>query len=148
MNIIFDLDDTLSDASARAYLVETKPPQWDKFNAAANEDPPIRTTVRLARALYEAGHYIAIWTGRSREHRASTIQWLRTHGVPFNELRMRPVGDYMPSATLKLDWLTDWRRQNREPDLIIDDNDRTIQAFRQAGILAFTTANPRLVFRR
>lgn len=99
MNIVFDLDNTLSDASHREHLVRNEPKQKDEFHRQSKYDFPIMHAFKLMYALavvedplYHDGRLlnrIEIWSGRregkEREIVHATMDWLRTH-CPYRDL--------------------------------------------------------------
>ena len=137
MNVIFDLDGTLSDTRHRRHFLQRDPKDWKLFNRASIGDPPIEAVVVLARLLHFAGHRIEIWTGRDQAYRAATLEWLRVHRIRFDQLRMRPTGDHREDTVLKASWLDeiDWR-----PDLVFEDRTRMVQWWRSRGIRCLQVA--------
>lgn len=47
---------------------------------------PIPENIRKINRLYEAGHYIIIYTARHPEDELPTRQWLKKHGVKYHRL--------------------------------------------------------------
>ena len=137
MNLIFDLDGTLSDSGHRQHFLQRDPKDWQLFNRACIGDPPVQPIVSIAQALQLAGHPVEIWTGRDEAYRAATREWLRIHSIEFRRLRMRPTGDYREDTVLKASWLDeiDWR-----PDLVFEDRSRMVQWWRSRGIRCLQVA--------
>jgi len=104
--VLFDLDNTLSDARHRWPLITQATPDWDAFESECNMDPPILPTIQIARYFDSWNHKVWIWTGRSDNVKGKTIQWLNHHNVPFDQLLMRPHGNHQGTASLKESWLT------------------------------------------
>ena len=125
--VIVDLDDTLSDARWRAPLWG----RWDEFYAEAHLDKPILPLVRMVRAMTICGMRVVVLTAREERFRQTTVAWLVRHGIYAEEVRMRPEGNFMGSAELKLFLTTDiWDRI----ELVIDDREDVLVAFRALGV--------------
>jgi hypothetical protein len=125
--IVVDLDDTLSDARWRMPLWG----RWDEFYAEAHLDKPIVPLVRMVRAMTICGMRVVVLTAREERFRPVTVFWLCCHGIYADEVRMRPEGNFMGSAELKL-FLTQDIRDKIE--LVIDDREDVCVAFRSLGI--------------
>jgi hypothetical protein len=88
--------------------------------------------------LANATYTIIACTGRSEAQRKPTEAWLRERGIDhFETILMRPNGDNTPDHQLKLR-LVDEHFGSREAaleavDFILDDRDRVVEAFRDAG---------------
>lgn len=150
MKVVFDLDGTLANAEKRVnqYLVCPKMGyphkrvdkiDWDAFFEACDEDEPIVPNLAVLHALYDAGHKVEIWTGRSDMVRVKTEQWLLMHGVPQSviaSMRMRPYKDHQPDDTLKSYWMD----IAGTPDLVFEDRDRVIKMYREAGVTVHQVA--------
>lgn len=134
---VFDLDGTLADLTHRLHHINDlngKARNWDDFFDACEQDAPILWTIGLLNMLrYEGG--ILVLSGRSAKVRAKTERWLRTHGVAFDHLVMRPEGCHEPDETLKLRMLKDFLWENKHYDLqfIVDDRQKVVDAWRAAG---------------
>ena len=148
MNIVFDLDDTLSDTEHRQHFVEGAERDFESFHAAAINDKPIEPMRELFVAMKhfvlprEVGgrankfNHIEIWTGRNEKWRADTVRWLQLHGMLPHRLRMRADGDFRPDTVVKGEWLAEFRRNGTDIDLIFDDRAKSIAFWRGRGILA------------
>lgn len=144
--IIFDLDGTLADIAHRRPLVDKQRrggPQWEEFFMACVRDAPIGPTVRLFRALHDAGKQLQIWSGRSDAVRAQTDAWLERWvyaGRAPVPLRMRPAGDTTPDVELKEGWLHAALAEGDFIDLVIDDRQRVVDMWRRRGIVCLQCA--------
>jgi phosphoserine phosphatase len=70
---IFDLDGTLALIEHRRHLVEGERKDWPAFFAACVDDAPNPPVIRTLQALRTAGAEIWIWSGRSDEVKAQTV---------------------------------------------------------------------------
>jgi hypothetical protein len=60
---------------------------------------------------------------------------MRLNQISFYEqLRMRPVGDYRDDAVLKEQWLNEARVLGKAPDIVFDDRQRVVDMWRRNGI--------------
>ena len=111
----------------------------DPFTSSPDNEKTCQTcegskVIRTLQALRKAGAECWIWSGRSDECKAATVEWLQRHGCfgfPTNVLwawpfgaperfRMRKAGDYTPDDVLKESWydtmsLDDKRRRRHRP---------------------------------
>jgi phosphoglycolate phosphatase-like HAD superfamily hydrolase len=142
MNVIFDLDGTLSDATAREHFLKQDPPDWQSFFFACGSDRPVEPMIALLKALdfdnaarpESQRHFISIWTGRPERLRDVTVRWLKRHGIRLtmlHELRMRDDDDYTAGYELKRRWL---HEQRDMPDLVFEDNPDDVAMWREEGI--------------
>jgi hypothetical protein len=77
------------------------------------------------------GLTVVIVTAREERFRPCTVSWLTRNGIYAEEVRMRPDGNFMGSAELKV-FLTQDIRDRIE--LVIDDREDVLLAFRAMGI--------------
>jgi phosphoglycolate phosphatase-like HAD superfamily hydrolase len=147
---IFDLDGTLANAEHRLHHIQGEQKDWRAFFAACGEDEPIQQTIATFRALRDGGAECWIWTGRSDEVEAQTVQWLRKHGVldlidrisgAPERLTMRKAGDHTPDHKLKFGWLADLEPpERRRLTAVFEDRDAVVRMWRDAGVTCFQVA--------
>lgn len=80
--VIFDIDGTLMDHTHRLPLIAQGRPggkDWKAFHAACCDDPPIKATCLVARALYRANVPLIFITGRAEFQRKATQRSLIQH---------------------------------------------------------------------
>ena len=146
MDILVDVDDTLSDTRWRSHLI--KEHGWDAFYGAAGADTPIRPIVDLVKII-GAHHPIIINTSRPEKWRSLTMTWLMKHGIDAIDVIMRKPSDFRKAPEVKFenamayyDTVIDYSKP-LEPKrdqlaervgLVIDDNLGVIQKFRGIGI--------------
>lgn len=154
---IFDLDGTLALIEHRRHFVDGTDGKkdWRAFFAACVDDVPNTPVIRTLQALRRSGAEVWIWSGRSDEVKAETVEWLQRHGCfgfptdvlwawPFGapeRFRMRKAGDHQDDVTLKRGWLSEieppeWNRLTA----VFDDRDRVVQMWRDAGVPCFQVA--------
>jgi phosphoglycolate phosphatase-like HAD superfamily hydrolase len=128
---VFDIDGVLADVRHRLHLVAGRPKDWDRFFAAAADDPPLATGVQLARASAQDCEVVYL-TGRPERCRADTVAWLDRHGLPPGELKMRRGRDFRPSRVAKLELLRRLAR-TRTVAVAVDDDAQVCDAYERAG---------------
>jgi predicted kinase len=88
---IFDIDGTL------AQMVDRGPFEWSRVG----EDNPVPAIVELAQMVKEAGRELIIFSGRDGVCEPETRAWLKEHKVPYDQLHMRPEGNYEKDYIIK-----------------------------------------------
>ncbi len=151
MDVIFDLDGTLADVTARVHFV-VRPPEWDDterglwrsdwkgFFAGIPEDEPVGPLVLTAVALHAAGHRIVLCSGRDTEHEQPTRDWLARHGVPFHALYLRRAGDNRADDVVKRELLAAMRGDGYDPVLVFDDRASVVAMWRAQGLICAQVA--------
>lgn len=165
MEIVFDLDGTLSDTDAALPPdFDFDAPDWPAFYAAIPFAEPIRPMLGLLRSLLrDRRNRIEIWTARDEgaggENRHATLRWLEVQAVRVASpawardawqnlrsgevvaLRMRPFGDERPSEVLKAEWLADARAAGHGVDVVFEDREPLARMFRAAGVVVCQVAS-------
>ncbi len=138
--MIWDLDGTLSNDSARAHFVEVEQGRardWRSYFDAIEQDPPIAASMEVLRAMHAAGIRILFLTGRPEHTRPKTERWLKANGLTdYDALVMRPGGDFRAAGYFKMETVG---RLRRDYELVCAFEDRidVAEAFRQAGVPVF-----------
>ena len=142
---VFDIDGCCIDYSPRLHLLN---PQDNNaaFHAAHGMDVPIPAGVAVYSALMRSSLNIVFLTSRHESHRDYTAEQLRTlfgadllHSCRAS-LLMRQDSDKEPDPVFKLKALA---REGIHPsDVLIafDDRPSIVAAYREAGIVAYQTA--------
>lgn len=145
---IFDLDGTLALIEHRRHFVEGDTKDWRAFFAACVDDAPNWPVIFTLQRLRSFGADCWVWSGRSDEVRAETIEWLQRHkcldGRTLrwgNPVKMRAAGDHQPDEKLKAAWLAEMTAQDRRRLVaIFEDRDRMVKLWRDNGICCFQVA--------
>lgn len=151
---IFDLDGTLALIQHRRHFVERErgKQDWKAFYAACVDDQPNAPVIRVMESLRRFAD-IWIFSGRSDEVRASTVDWLVQHtsfarsdfDCAFGTqdvLTMRAEGDYTPDDVLKRQWLDSMLPDDRVRLVaVFDDRSRVVRMWRDAGVTCFQVAD-------
>ena len=128
---IVDLDGVVADVRHRLRHIEKRPKDWDAFFDAARHDPPHAEGIAVVQRL-EQDHEVVYLTGRPERCRADTERWLDEHGIGGHELLMRSPRDRRPAAVVKVEILRR-RAAGRTIGIVVDDDDRVVEAMRRAG---------------
>ncbi len=131
---VFDIDGVVADVRHRVHHLEGRHRSWTGFFRAADRDPLLAEGARLVADLRRE-HDIVWLTGRPEWLRAVTTDWLRSNGLPADELHLRPDHDYRPAPRYKLDVLRRLRSRGIAA-VIDDDDDEVIRAALAAGFPA------------
>lgn len=154
MFVVFDLDGTLRDPKNRVdqYITGQQEIDWDAFFLACDTDTPIAQTISVLKSLILDGHRVEIWSGCCEIAREKSKQWLRAQDVetydpeclkqfsrsPFAiPLIMRKRGDRTDDDELKPSWV----ELRGRPDLVFEDRNRVVEAWRKMGIMTFHVAD-------
>jgi phosphoglycolate phosphatase-like HAD superfamily hydrolase len=132
--VVLDIDGVLADVRHRLHYLATRPKNWERFFAAAKNDPVLEVGAEFAKQAATT-HEIIYLTGRPDRLRAATQAWLDQQQLPPGRLVMRPEGDRRPSAVVKLHELRKLRRESAV-ELLVDDDPSVIEAARAAGFTA------------
>lgn len=142
MIVAFDLDGTLANIEHRLYLIDKRDgskPDWRSFYRSCVNDTPIHTLIRVAEAMWNAGHTIEVWSGRSDEVRPETEEWLGNAGVQYHTLRMRKAADKRKDCVVKAEWF-DALEPHERPVLAFDDRQQVVDFWRSRGVLCCQVA--------
>ena len=149
--VIFDLDGTLALIDKRR-AISTKDNgkmDWDTFFDPKNIhlDLPNTPVIKMAQMLKSQGFMIVIFSGRSKATKDATIQWLNTHDVPFDVIKMRPADQfsgghwhYMKDSDLKQHWLDDLIPNKDDIFAVFDDRNQVVDMWRSNGLQVFQVA--------
>jgi hypothetical protein len=138
--VIFDIDGTLSDCSARRGHLMGEDKNWAGFNKDMGDDPPNAPVVRLARTLKAAGNAIVLCSGRKDQFRRLTEVWLACHDIPCDRLYMRETWDNRKDSIVKGELLSVILRDGFKPWLVVDDRSLVVKVWREAGLTCLQCA--------
>lgn len=142
MRVVFDMDGTLANNSAREHLARAaagtfgskteKSEAWERFHAGIPNDKPIQSVMETLIALFEVGHVIEVWTARPEKYRLATNAWMTNYDlhVCVSKLRMRPEGEWCRSSELKVKWF-----RETPVDLVFEDHPDTVAQLRALGCI-------------
>lgn len=140
MDIIIDLDGTLTDCRHRLHHLETK--DWNAFFAGMFDDPPNPAVLALALTLDDAHHNIIYCSGRPEKYRVVTKKWLIKYQLPCDALYMRKDGDFRSDDIVKFELLNTIKEDGFTPSFVIDDRPSVVNMWRRHGLPVFQYLNP------
>lgn len=103
--VIVDLDGTLVDVEEILHHVDGQERDFHAFHAASADSPARPEVVEAVRAAHAAGRAVLVVTSREFVWRDLSLDWLRDHDVPHDQLVMRVVGDYRADHVVKAEML-------------------------------------------
>ncbi|MCL4297036.1 MAG: polynucleotide kinase [Anaerolineae bacterium] len=136
--VIFDIDGTLADISARQHHLLKKPKDWEAFFQGMARDKPIAPMLRLCNTLYEAGFQIILCSGRPEKYREETETWLSRYGVKCHALLLRPSNDRRSDVVIKREMLHTIERSRIA--FIVEDRSRVVNMWREEGFICLQCA--------
>jgi phosphoglycolate phosphatase-like HAD superfamily hydrolase len=136
--VIFDIDGTLADISAREHHVKKRPKNWKGFFEGMSGDVPIVPILNLCNTLYEAGFEIILFTGRPEDYRKDTEEWLDKHKVKYHSLFMRGSRDMRDDTIVKKEMLEHINK--KKIAFIVEDRNRVVQMWRDEGYICLQCA--------
>jgi len=123
--VIMDIDGTLADMKGLR-----GPYDWQNVHL----DRPIKHVVDYARYIVNnTFHDLIIFSGRDSECRYKTAQWLKDHGINYDELYMRPEGSTINDSILKEQMYMDHVHDIYNVDHIVDDRKQVCLMWESMG---------------
>jgi hypothetical protein len=121
-------------------------PDWSAFYQKCIHDAPNWPVIGTFLQLYSCGCDCRIWSGRSDEVQAQTIEWLHVylsllpHHIA-NILKMRPSEDFTPDDQLKRKWLHLMDPKDRARlAAVFDDRNKVVDMWRAENVTCFQVA--------
>lgn len=119
--VIVDVDGTLANMTTRG------PFDWNRVG----EDEVNEPIADLVRFLSDNGKSIIIFTGRDGSCLEETKQWLDRHQIPFDDIFIRPEGNYQKDNIIKKNLFEENIRGKYFVEFVIDDRDQVIDMWRK-----------------
>jgi len=129
--VIFDLDGTLVDVEDYEALHKTKNEEFRRVAENADAFPHMVAKAKEAR---QKGRDIVILTARYAHYRKDTQEWLAKHGIPYDQLFMRPIGNEEKDKKVKKEILEDRILPHFDVKKAYDDKKKNVKMFRKEGI--------------
>ena len=129
------MDGSLCDTSSVVHLIEGDDKDYAAFHTASADCPPRAEVVEAARAEHASGRAILVVTSREFSWRDLTLDWLVRHGVPYDAVYLRIVGDYRKDVAIKKDILDQIRADGFEVLSAWDDKPAVIELWRDNDIV-------------
>ena len=125
----FDVDSTLTaDPYGPMPVIKDK----DHYFDLARDFPANEAVAELARLLHSKGDRVAIATARPAERLEETIDWLRKHNIPFDQVILSTGAE--PSGVAKQAMLQKLQDDYRQVGTLFDDSPYNIQGANMQGI--------------
>lgn len=140
MDVILDIDGTISDCSHRKCFVEQKPKNWEAFRNPefVMKDKLIKQVHDVLLGLDKTNNIsLIVVSGRNEEDREVTESWLREHHIFPTVCYFRKDGDYRPDAVVKRELLQQIRERGYNPTIVFDDRLSVCRMWAEEGIFCF-----------
>ncbi len=129
--IIFDLEDTLTNATHRINLARKG--QWDEFHELFILDKP-NIPVAMVFAALVRFFPIIICTGKPETGREDVVEWLNGYHLRPHLLLMRLKEDDRPAIEVKADMIREVRSRDMDPFIAFDDDELCCSMYRANGL--------------
>lgn len=142
MNLILDIDGTLSDAEHRAHYVNKDIPDWQGFLQPnlVGLDTVIEGSQRGFEYLSKIATKVYFLTGRNESLREVTAKWLhdnfKVNKLKHVRLIMRPLNDNRLPTTYKDEALVKIKAHSPRVTIAIDDDKFMMKVYRDHGFIA------------
>lgn len=130
--IILDIDGTIAEKHPDRGIYE-----FDKVWM----DKPITTIIDLSNGMFEKGYSVVIITGRDVKCEKETLSWIKDNSVLFDELHMRPTGNYHPDTIIK-EGIVKQLENKYNFVAAIEDRPSVARMYRKIGIPTIQVGNP------
>lgn len=125
--IIVDIDGTLAKMNGRG------PFEWHRVG-----EDKINEAVQLLVGLYSYKGEVIIFSGRDSVCRDITIEWLKKHKIPCDNLFMRPEKNYEKDAIIKRRLYDEHVNGKYEIEFVVDDRNQVVDMWRKdLGLTCF-----------
>lgn len=118
-----DIDGTLAE---RDHPLAPQPVRGPFDEARVFEDALIEHVHDTVLALRGSGYKVVVMSGRSEACKEETVRWLNHHGVPFDDIFMRPVGDQRKDSTVKEELFWDKVAPKYDVRFALDDRQQVV----------------------
>ncbi len=119
--IICDIDGTLAHMDGKR-----GPFDWDKVGLDIIDVPMKNVLNSLARD----GYKILLVSGRDGSCREHTENWLSDNGIQYDELYMRPAGDFRKDSLVKTEIWENYIKGKYNVVMVFDDRDQVVNTWR------------------
>lgn len=136
LNVIWDIDGTLSDASPFEYLIKTAPKNWDSWNDQLINHEPFHDLITLYHMYHNNGHNNYVVTARRENCRLQTEEWFKKHNLHMSHkgIYMRGMNDFRPDFEVKQDILFNFRNNGILIHKAYEDRGSVVEMYRSNGV--------------
>ena len=128
--IIVDIDGTLAIRNGRS-----------PYDMSRVGEDSLNEVVAETIERFSDDHVVIVMSGRDVSCRDETIDWLYRHGVPFDALYMRDVGDSRRDSVVKGELFSAYVDGVYDVRLVFDDRDQVVtETWRTLGLTCFQVA--------
>jgi predicted kinase len=126
--VVFDLDGTLAHNNGkRGYF------DWLKVGVDDVDEVTKETLV----AYKNRGYEIVIVSGRDGVSMKPTIKWLDDNDIPFDNIFLRPEGDYRKDTLIKTEIFENNLKPNYNILCVLEDRKKVVDMWRGLGVKCF-----------
>lgn len=114
---------------------------WYEWHKVGN-DKPIIPVINVVQMYKNSGYKVIVVSARegTEECFRLTSDWLKEHGVPFDELLMRPANDYRRDSIIKTEIYNKYIKDKYDVEVVLDDRDEVVGTWRSLGLRCFQVA--------
>ena len=132
--VLVDVDGVIADGWHRQHFLQNGQRDWKNFFANAFGDTPIAGSKALV-DQFDENLAVVLLTARPHNLHEVTVDWVREHNYRWDLLVMRGRSDGgLSSPKFKRRSVDELRERGFDPQLAIDDDQRNVDMFRDAGI--------------
>lgn len=126
--VLVDVDGTLAHHNSLR-----SPYDW----ARVGQDTVDESVRDAVRDIHAAGVRVVVMSGRDAVCRGETAEWLTRHGVPFDDLHLRPTGDQRPDWIVKDALVREHVEDRYHVRYCLDDRQQVVDHYRAIGLKVF-----------
>lgn len=130
--IIVDIDGTLADLSHRS--------PYSADDAAYRKDGLHKHVADIVSQYSWKPVSVIVMSGRDSKFRPVTVEWMRDHGIHYDEFYMRPEGDTRNDAIVKNELFEQHVAGRFNIDFVLDDRTRVVDMWRAKGLKCLQVA--------
>jgi hypothetical protein len=128
--VICDLDGTLA-------LLGRRSP-YDTSRCEEDDLNPV--VAGILSSLVQPRPAILLVSGREARFREQTVRWLARHNIDYDELHMRPTGDFRKDTLIKQEIFEREVRHRFRVEFVLDDRNQVVEMWRSLGLTCLQVA--------
>lgn len=132
--IIVDLDGTLCNNKQREHFMTGSPKDWDGFYAGIPDDTVHEWCETIVYNFMKNGFKVLFVSGRPDKYKEMTVQWLRSHAIPYDLLLMRKTGDFREDFVIKQELYQQEIEPKYQVLFTVDDRTQVVSMWRRIGL--------------
>lgn len=139
--LVVDLDGTLCNIDHRLHYINKEgKSNWKGFFSEIAGDKLNEWCANIIKG-FRSTHKIILASGRPDDYKKETVKWLSNNEIVYDELFMRPRGDFRPDYVAK-EVILDFEILTKyEPKLFIDDRKQIVDLWRSRGFTCLACAD-------